>query len=408
MTGPSLQTLSIQTGSNAGRWSRLLRWLTVRLLLVTFALVVGSLLIEVYCRAHFWFNPPTGHVGRWKYRATCPAPYQGATYFSQAFLLESMHAEGGVPQPGTGYMVAKEFTGRFINAHDQKRRTTDQPSNPAHRVLLFGGSTAFCAEVPDEWTIASCLQRLLNVRGGERLVVENYGTCCMLARQQTERLLTTDIQPGDTIIFYDGVNDVYYPIYNGNVRGWHPGDGHDGGVRRLTRLQRHLYPLCFQYQEYSATARLLLQRMDARPPANLTNHKIETTHLAEAESAYHCTLLEAQRSITSKQARFVHFLQPSIFCLAHKSNYEKQVIQNELKALPGIDEAFEVGYPHLRAVLDAASQEGLVSYDLSDVLVDREPGEEFYLDFCHVNHLANERIARAICDHAFPAPSPHP
>jgi hypothetical protein len=49
------------------------------------------------------------------------------------------------------------------------------------------------------------------------------------------------------VIFYDGVNDVYYPVYNGNPEGWMPGQGHDGGVRRLSRLQRLLYPICFRY-----------------------------------------------------------------------------------------------------------------------------------------------------------------
>ncbi len=404
MTEASRSLESSKTNSSRALAQRL-RWAAGRLLLVALALLVGCLLIEGLCRVHLWLNPPTGHVGRWDFRATCPPPYQGADYFSREFILESMHAEGGVPQPGTGYMVSKEFTGRFINAHDHRRCTTDQPENPAGRVLLFGGSTVYCAEVPDEWTLASCLQRLLNQRPGPRLLVENYGTCIMLARQQTERLLSTPVRPGDTVLFYDGANDVYYPIYNGNVRGWHPGDAHDGGLRRLTRLQRHLYPLCFQYQDASATARLLLQRMDARPPANVTNRKTEAAHLDAAESAYHTTLLEARRAVTNNQGHFVHFLQPTIFSLSHKTNYEKQVIQNELKGMPGLDEAFDLGYPRLRAALDAAGQEGLVSFDISDVLGEREAGQEFYLDFCHVNHLANERIARAIFEHAFAAPS---
>jgi hypothetical protein len=405
MTEATRQPVTKESTSWSLGLARRLRWGVARLLVVGLALIVGCLLIEGLCRGYLWLHPPTGHVGRWTFRGTCPAPYQGADYFSRDFLIESMHAEGGVPQPGTGYMVAKEFTGHYINAHDQRRRTTDQPANPDGRVLLFGGSTVFCAEVPDEWTIASCLQRLLNQRPGPRLLVENYGTCTMLARQQTERLQTTPIQAGDTVIFYDGVNDVYYPIYNGNVRGWHPGDGHDGGIRRLSRLQRHLYPLCFRTRDVSATSRVLLERMDARPPNNVANPKTEAANLDAAGLAYHKTLLEAHHLVTNEQAHFVHFLQPTIFSLTHKTTYERQVIQNELKALPGIDEAFDIGYPRLRAVLDAAGQEGLVSFDLSEVLRDRPAGQEFYLDFCHVNHLANERIAQEIFDHAFALPS---
>jgi hypothetical protein len=50
--------------------------------------------------------------------------------------------------------------------------------------------------------------------------------------------------------------------------------------------------------------------------------------------------------------------------------------------------AFTVGYPLLQRV-----STGL---DLSRFLEDRSPGEEFYLDLAHVNHLADARIAERI------------
>ena len=131
--------------------------------------------------------------------------------------------------PGGRYLLPANRSGRYININDHRRRTTDAPDGAVNRVHFFGGSTLFCAEVPDQWTVASCLQRLLNEQPGPRLRVENYGACSMIARQQTEQLQARPIRPGDVVIFYDGFNDVYYPIYNGNPDGWRPGDDQLGG-----------------------------------------------------------------------------------------------------------------------------------------------------------------------------------
>ena len=195
--------------------------------------------------------------------------------------------------PGTNYLVAGDFQGRFINIADQRRRTTDQPETWDHRVLLFGGSTVFDQEVADQDTLASCLQRALNQRPGPRYRVENYGTPAMIARQQTERLADTPLEPGDVVLFYDGVNDVFYPVYNGNTKGYHLGDSSDGGVRKLSRGQAWLYPLCFRLKDHSWAAALLFRGMDGPRPANLVDAETLSGHLDAAEAGYLQAMTEA-------------------------------------------------------------------------------------------------------------------
>ena len=78
------------------------------------------------------------------------------------------------------------------------------------RVLLFGGSTLFSQELPDKFTIASFLQRELNEKG---IMVKNYGLPGMNSRQQYEILKNIDVKKDDLIIFYHGVNDVYYNVF---------------------------------------------------------------------------------------------------------------------------------------------------------------------------------------------------
>ena len=88
------------------------------------------------------------------------------------------------------------------------RTTTDQPASYSGRVLIFGGSTTFCAELPDFMTYSSILQRLLNDRGAKRRV-ENYGKS---AATSTDRVIALegvkDLSKGDIVIFYIGVNEA--------------------------------------------------------------------------------------------------------------------------------------------------------------------------------------------------------
>jgi hypothetical protein len=376
----------------------MIRKLLFRCAAVAFGLSLGCLFAEAGARLLAPSRRSRPALSRWVFRATRPPPYQDADYFGADFLAESLQCLRVQSVPGAGYVVPGDYRGGYIRIEAGCRATTDQPDGFAHRVLLFGGSTIFNQEVPNEQTIASCLQRLLNARPGPRWRVENHGCPSMIARQQTERLLRTPLAPGDVVVFYDGVNDVYYPVYNGNARGWLPGDGHDGGARRLSPLQRRLYPLCVRFHGHSAVARRLLERMDGRPPDNVRGDAALARNLDAAEEGYRAALVRAQQYARDRQGRFVHFLQPNLFTVARRSPYEERLRRNELKQLPGLDRAYAAGYPRLRRAVEKA---GVESFDLTGTLDERAAGEEFFLDFCHANHAASERIAREVLDRLF-------
>jgi hypothetical protein len=268
-------------------------------------------------------------------------------------------------------------------------------------VLIFGGSTVFGQEVPDRWTIPSCLQRRLNEHSAESWRVENYGTVSMNARQHAQRLADTSLNPGDVVVFYCGVNDVFYSIYNGNPSGWLPGDGHDGGVRRPNPLQRLLYPLLLKWRDTSALAELLFRRCDRPWPANLSDARAFEKHLAAARSGYLAALVQAGEHVAQRGGCFVHCLQPHLFRAPRQSDYERRRIALDLSEYPGLDAAFEKGYAELRSAARAAEAQGVLSFDLADMLDDRPEGVEVYLDFCHVNEEANDRIARRMYETIF-------
>src|SRR5262249_6608553 len=146
----------------------------------------------------------------------------------------------------------------------------------------------------------------------------------------------TDVKSGDVVVFYDGVNDVFYPVYNGNVAGYRIGDDSDGGVRKLNGAQALLYPLCFRMQDYSCVASLLFHRMDGPQPANLVDADALKRHLDAAETGYAEALTQARALAESRGAHFIHVLQPHLFSVARPTAYEREVTRNELKSLPGL------------------------------------------------------------------------
>lgn len=134
-----------------------------------------------------------------------PRPFVDAPYFGEEFLSETRSGKGVAIPLGTRLVIPNDQQGKYINVSNGKRRTAFQPIEVKNKVYLFGGSTIFSGEVPDEYTIASRLQQLLNTKFADRFTVENYGSTSVTLAQQLERLRTLQLAPGDVVIFYDGV-----------------------------------------------------------------------------------------------------------------------------------------------------------------------------------------------------------
>ena len=90
--------------------------------------------------------------------------------------------------------------------------------------------------------------------------------------------------------------------------------------------------------------------------------------------------------------------------MTEKSSYEEDLLNNYLETPPGIDVAFDRGYPKLRDVSFALVSEGISFSDLSDALEGRHAHGEVFLDFCHINHVGNRLIAERILDDLLTSP----
>ncbi len=334
------------------------------------------------------------HLTRWEFRATQPLPYQGANYFSADFLAE---ADIGVSGRITDVLELNDFSGRYVNIVDGFRLTTHAPAIADRRVLLFGGSTLFGQEVPDRYTIASYLQRMLN-DAGVRWQVRNFGLPGMNAAQQTLVLKRVSLRGGDIVVYYHGVNDIYYLVFGGYPDGWVGGIPTFRPVQKLSALHKWLHAWHERLKDYSYTAQVALDIYQRGRPNTVTDVAELARVLTHTEASFRSAVVEAAALSKAAGATFVHFLQPTAFANAALTPYEQAILKNPLQTAPGLELAFHEGYPRLQRVSTELARKGIAFHDISDALDDRPAGSEIFLDFCHVNHEGNRLVAQRMMD----------
>jgi hypothetical protein len=376
-----------------GRIPAWLRGRAGNAVLVLVSIMATALLIEFGAWAWVEFLRPP-HLTQWEFRATQPPPYRGAPYFNEEFLRES---EAVVRGRLTDVLELDDFRGRYFNVRHGYRVTTDGPLHPVRRVLLFGGSTLFGQEVPDGYTIASYLQRMLTARGIDWQVL-NYGLHGMNAAQQTLILRRVELRAGDIVIYYHGVNDIYYLVFGGYREGWVKGTPAFRPVQKLSELHKTLYAWHQRLKDYSYTAEVALDIFQRGQPSTVTDPAALKANLDGAAAQFSDAVLSAAQIARSKGAQFAHFLQPQVFENSPITPYEQTLVENPLLTAPGVETAFRQGYPRLRDAASALAGQGVAFFDISAAFNRRAPGEEILLDFCHVSHRGNELVAMQIFD----------
>jgi len=371
--------------------------LFINISLCIFTVILSIILIETCCRIYLKYYNKNRLLTRWEFRLTQPKAYQYSNFFSKEFIFESMKSVSVKESPNLDTIVLNDFNGKYINVINGLRHTTYRPKYPKKRIIMFGGSTLFSQEVPDWETIPSHLQRLVNSSENlKNYIVYNYGIVSMTAKQQTELLKKVSVKKDDIVIFYDGVNDIYYLVYNGYKDGWKPGRPSYRPVVKLMWYQRLMHFLYLKFSNYSAAIKIFMDVYDRNIPITITDTKIFQDNLNQAIDSYFNAIVSSYKYVTNNGGYFFHFLQPNIFSMSKNSDYEKELIKNYLQTPPGIEKAFKIGYPNMIKAVEKLSNMGIKSYNISDLLNRRSDDEEYFLDFCHVNQTANRIIANKL------------
>ena len=277
---------------------------------------------------------------------------------------------GRVPSQKS-YLAFKNFSfqGEYCSMTNGIRHSTDSPSlsQVKQNIYLFGGSTMFCMEVPDRLTISSFLQRSIRLVS-DSYQVFNCGLSGATAVDRTRMLKEiVEIKRGDVAVFYFGDNDS----------GWID--------HRSGKLANELVPLPIRALRGMSdfgleTARWLHGTLS--PKGFLKFSRLAANETINA-------LVNAQEYCNSRGAQMFAILQPNIYTLSTKSEYEKELekrFSQDLRTL----------------IIDAYKQYDQwiesVQYGVSAThIFDNAPASVF-LDWSHANARGSELIANFIYD----------
>ncbi len=251
------------------------------------------------------------------------------------------------------------------------RITTDQPAAPVGRVLIFGGSTTFCGEVPDRFTHPSILQRILNDRKSG-LKVENYGKSAATATDRVEVLKSIDdLNENDIVIFYVGVNE--------SGVGFIQRDLPVGLIARIPEIGNGLQKV----SKYSRIADILFRKFV------FGGIEISEGSKLKAESDFRKAMDEADSFATNAGAKFVPVLQATLFTRNPSTDYDQTLAKMYGSELGVVMPEM---YERLLPIISKYENFG----DARAVMDNLEPSP--YFDWMHVNAAGDQQIAAFMRD----------
>jgi hypothetical protein len=259
--------------------------------------------------------------------------------------------------------VSSEFKSEDLNVKDGLRLTTNIPEKVTNKVLVFGGSTVFCSEVPDKYTVASFLQRSLNsVTSNFRVINHGQRGATTLNRIRLLQTLS-DLEKSDIAIFLFGDNDC--GTYLDQKR--HP---LTRVIVLLERISNYGIEI-FKWINGELSPVLWRRRAKASALKLVEQFKIANDF--------------CQRS----DINLVFVLQPNLFTLKGNFDYTnglKRVSSSEIKVSVG------AAYPVFESWISKNNHAVSAAHIFDDI------GERVYLDWAHLNARGNEYLARFIFD----------
>lgn len=354
------------------------------IVLVTFVAITS--LIEL-CSTAIIKKLPV-YQTRWAFRENNPPAYANSPYYNADFIRES--AQSVTIEYDGKVSRLKDFKGKYINVVNGLRRTKFTPEEARNTVHIYGASTIFSQEVPDEFTIPSILQRKVK-EITDRYMVVNHGVPAVDSGDQLYYLHETKLKQGDIVIFFGGGGDIYNNVYAGNG---HDASAKSPGIKKTENFFETQILPAIEKVKLINLAKLLKYIERKSIPVNMRNAEEVNARATEASENFANNIQQANQYSRMSGADFYNFFQPSVFSLKKRTEHEQFIIDNFFLTPSGVELAYNNSIDKFLICNKTLNSEGIVSIDLSHVLDNRQG--EVYLDFAHSTERANETIASAI------------
>ncbi len=337
----------------------------------------------------------------YQHRISQPEPYQDADYFSKAFIQESIFDQPGkwINIEGTRMIYPTNFDGKYFNVTEHLRVTTNSPDSFQNTIHLLGGSTIYNAEVPDQYTVASNLQRKINKKFPNQYRVINYGVTSINTAQQVERLKMIDLKPNDKVIFYGGVNDGLL-FTTGKMDGWIMGENHIVyNKSNLNLVQKLRFKIYHSLHRKSHFVEKILNPYTYNIPQHLSDSIRIEEMKSQLSNSYEQSILIADKWCKKSGTYFYNFLQPTLLTRKNKTAYENELLKNQYLIPKVWNLALKYSYEVLPLAHDKIQKQGVSTKDLRHIFDNSV--QSHYLDYCHITDKGNHIVAIAIFDFIF-------
>ena len=280
-------------------------------------------------------------------------------------LDEYNFANGELIKSSGDLITVGDFDGAFIKIKDGRRVTVGSNGLRQRRVLIFGGSTVFCAEVPDLLTSSSQLQQLI-LQNNLEFDVLNYGIPGLRIENQFNILKNiTDLGPGDIVVFYDGVNDLIRVFEEGLSRHKNQVPWRQLNDFALAVEKRSLIFKRLSISGYVDNIGVTNEFLDSGAQQHISDNWLKYEELA-------------RELVQNKGADFVHILQPN--WLTYRILGEKKSEDQRFSDMRVIQEIFKS---------NASQKSGIV--DFTDRL--NSLNDTPFLDWAHLDEIGNKKVA---------------
>jgi hypothetical protein len=285
---------------------------------------------------------------------------------------------------------ANKKSGIYINIDEEGRRYSSGENKSSKKIALFGGSSMWGYGVADINTIPSIMSNI----GYETYI--NYAEQAYNSRQSLNLLINQkNINPGDKVVFYDGVNDVFHNCLAKNSTNGHAKEGYikmllNTDINNFKFLHNDWKRLAYKILSYSWTAQLIYATggVDINKLAsknnlmNLREYVCEDKKIAENVADF----LISNWTVTEKilNSDGIHFscvLQPNPYTLNVRPHYYDELW---MRAVNDVYPIIREKAKKLNCFIDASNW---LDYD-------------YYIDSCcHLNREGNAIVARKLIDY---------
>ncbi len=224
-----------------------------------------------------------------------------------------------------GFVTHKDIDGDYIKIENGRRATIGSTGLRQKRILIFGGSTIFCGEMPDSLTVPSQLQKIV-LDNALDIDVLNFGIPGMRIENQFRNLKTLEnLGPDDVVVFYDGVNDLNKVYEFGLDR-----RNNQTPWRQINKLVSELENRSWFIRYLAPTVYVESRGIGQDFLSSQAKQLVADNWLAFDKLA--------RKYVEDKGATFVHILQPNLLTYSKASDIGKvrqkwsdmQAIENEL------------------------------------------------------------------------------